>query len=368
MVSNITNTTETSSFPLQDKKAQTQEQVRKEQESFQKLIEQKAKAAQEATKAENTKEVKNPSQKAEDLKTSKSESAQNAAPAPKDFVAEAPSHTETPSTPANTSAQASAQNMQAQSTQASAQNNAKPVQSVQPQSAQAMPAEAKPQNNAPEMPKAAVASSAAMMAEGMKDGEINEGVKTLADVKNLGDEKALKVGDMKLESSAQNNAQSVQNAASTQAKVVNNSIKPDDQKESLESMSKNEAKPEGMSTQALLAQKAAQGSLKAAAMAASPAVDPLAQALKEVTTRDLAARKMSKAEGIEYKKEKGGEKIAVIERGRSLPKNITEANMRNAKRDEAYREVFEKFGVKEETKEDSLITQALSSESSKKKL
>ncbi len=344
MVSNITNTTETSSFPLQDKRAQTQEQVRKEQESFQKLIEQKAKAAQEATKAENTKEAKSSSQKTEDLKTSKSESAQNAASAPKDFVAETPSHTETPSTPA----------------QASAQNNAKPAQSI-PQSAQS--AEAKPQNNAPEMPKAAIASSEL---EGMKDGEINEGAKTLADVKSLGDEKALKVGDMKLESSTQNNAQNAQNAASTQAKAVNNSIKPDVQKESLESM--NEAKPEGMSTQALLAQKAAQGSLKAPAMAASLAADPLAQALKEVTTRDLAARKMSKAEGIEYKKEKGGEKIAVIERGRSLPKNITEANMRNAKRDEAYREVFEKFGVKEETKEDSLITQALSSESSKKKL
>lgn len=347
MVSNITNTTETSSFPLQDKRAQTQEQVRKEQESFQKLIEQKAKAAQEAMKAENTKEAKSSSQKTEDLKTSKSESAQNAASAPKDFVAKAPSHTETPSTPA----------------QASAQNNAKPAQSIQPQSAQS--AEAKPQNNAPEMPKAAIASSAAML-EGMKDGEINEGAKTLADVKSLGDEKALKVGDMKLESSTQNNAQNAQNAASTQAKVVNNSIKPDAQKESLESM--NEAKPEGMSTQALLAQKAAQGSLKAAAMAASPAVDPLAQALKEVTTRDLAARKMSKAGGIEYKKEKGGEKIAVIERGRSLPKNITEANIRNAKRDEAYREVFEKFGITEETKEDSLITQALSSESNKKKL
>ena len=342
MVSNITNTTETSSFPSQDKRAQTQEQVRKEQESFQKLIEQKAKAAQEAMKAENTKEAKNPSQKTEDLKTSKSESAQNAASAPKDFVAEAPSHTETPSTPA----------------QASAQNNAKPAQSIQPQSAQS--AEAKPQNNAPEMPT--IASSAAML-EGMKDGEINEGAKTLADVKSLGDEKALKVGDMKLESSTQNNAQNAQNAASTQAKVAN-SIKA--QKESLESM--NEAKPEGMSTQALLAQKAAQGSLKAPAMAASLAADPLAQALKEVTTRDLAARKMSKVEGIEYKKEKGGEKIAVIERGKSLPKNITEANIRNAKRDEAYREVFEKFGVKEETKEDSLITQALSSESNKKKL
>lgn len=343
MVSNITNTTETSSFPLQDKRAQTQEQVRKEQESFQKLIEQKAKAAQEATKAENTKEAKSSSQKTEDLKTSKSESAQNAASAPKDFVAKAPSHTETPSTPA----------------QASAQNNAKPAQSIQPQSAQS--AEAKPQNNAPEMPKAAIASSAAML-EGMKDGGINEGAKTLADVKSLGDEKALKVGDMKLESSTQNNAQ---NAASTQAKVVNNSIKPDAQKESLESM--NEAKPEEMSTQALLAQKAAQGSLKAAAMA-SLAVDPLAQALKEVTTRDLAARKMSKAEGIEYKKEKGGEKIAVIERGRSLPKNITEANIRNAKRDEAYREVFEKFGITEETKEDSLASQTLNSESNKKKL
>lgn len=346
MVSNITNTTETSSFPLQDKRAQTQEQVRKEQESFQKLIEQKAKAAQEAMKAENTKEAKSSSQKTEDLKTSKSESAQNAASAPKD-VAEAPSHTETPSTPA----------------QASAQNNAKPAQS-KPQSAQS--AEAKPQNNAPEMPKAAIASSAAML-EGMKDGEINEGAKTLADVKSLGDEKALKVGDMKLESSTQNNAQNAQNAqnaASTQAKVAN-SIKPDVQKESLESM--NEAKPEGMSTQALLAQKAAQGSLKAAAMA-SPALDPLAQALKEVTTRDLAARKMSKAGGIEYKKEKGGEKIAVIERGRSLPKNITEANIRNAKRDEAYREVFEKFGITEETKEDSLASQALNSESNKKKL
>ena len=340
MVSNITNTTETSSFPLQDKKAQTQEQVRKEQESFQKLIEQKAKAAQEATKAENTKEGS--SQKTEDLKTSKSENAQNAASAPKDVV-KAPSHTETPSTPA----------------QASTQNNAKPAQSI-PQSAQS--AEAKPQNNAPEMPKAAIASSAAML-EGMKDGEINEGAKTLADVKSLGDEKALKVGDMKLESSTQNNAQNAQNAASTQANVAN-SIKA--QKESLESM--NEAKPEGMSTQALLAQKAAQGSLKAPAMAASLAADPLAQALKEVTTRDLAARKMSKAGGIEYKKEKGGEKIAVIERGKSLPKNITEANIRNAKRDEAYREVFEKFGVKEETKEDSLITQALSSESNKKKL
>lgn len=342
MVSNITNTTETSSFPLQDKRAQTQEQVRKEQESFQKLIEQKAKAAQEAMKAENTKEAKSSSQKTEDLKTSKSESAQNAASAPKD-VAQAPSHTETPSTPA----------------QASAQNNAKPAQSI-PQSAQS--AEAKPQNNAPEMPKTAIASSAAML-EGMKDGEINEGAKTLADVKSLGDEKALKVGDMKLESSTQNNAQNAQNAASTQAKVAN-SIKA--QKESLESM--NEAKPEGMSTQALLAQKAAQGSLKAPAMAASLAADPLAQALKEVTTRDLAARKMSKAGGIEYKKEKGGEKIAVIERGKSLPKNITEANIRNAKRDEAYREVFEKFGITEETKEDSLITQALSSESNKKKL
>lgn len=337
MVSNITNTTETSSFPLQDKRAQTQEQVRKEQESFQKLIEQKAKAAQEAMKAEKTKEGS--SQKTEDLKTSKSESAQNAASAPKD-VAQAPSHTETPSTPA----------------QASAQNNAKPAQS-KPQSAQS--AEAKPQNNAPEMPT--IASSAAML-EGMKDGEINEGAKTLADVKSLGDEKALKVGDMKLESSTQNNAQNAQNTASTQAKVAN-SIKA--QKESLESM--NEAKPEGMSTQALLAQKAAQGSLKAPAMA-SLAVDPLAQALKEVTTRDLAARKMSKAGGIEYKKEKGGEKIAVIERGRSLPKNITEANIRNAKRDEAYREVFEKFGITEETKEDSLASQALNSESNKKKL
>ena len=52
----------------------------------------------------------------------------------------------------------------------------------------------------------------------------------------------------------------------------------------------------------------------------------------------------------------------MIERGKSLPKNITEANIRNAKRDEAYREVFEKFGITEETKEDSLASQTLNSE------
>lgn len=298
MVSNIANTSEVNVFPLQDIKAQTQEQVKKEQESFQKLIEQKAKE-QEKKNAASTKE---------DVKKTSSSSGEKS-------ISE-----KAESTPGNKAKESFPQEQafqkQADSSQTAVSSPANGQGAAESKSAKT---EANP-----------ASATSLSQTTGTKPAglEKSQDTKTLGDVKNMADSSQLDAQKMKVEShvksqeNVKNSAEMANQAGSTQ---------------------KREGAP--MGTQALLTQTALNANKSSTLSPADS--DPLAQALKEVTAKDLATRKINKSGGIEYKKDRGGERVAVIARGRSLPKNITEANLANAKRGEAYKEVFEKFGVKD---------------------
>ncbi|CBG40036.1 Putative hypothetical protein [Helicobacter mustelae 12198] len=111
-------------------------------------------------------------------------------------------------------------------------------------------------------------------------------------------------------------------------------------KEPSKDVSTENTKVQKMSTQELLEQKK-QNPIKSQ----KPVGEPLAQALREINTKDLALRKKQNQENkMEYKQE-GGEKIAVIQRGHHLPKNIAEPRLREEKKELELQKVLDKFGV-----------------------
>lgn len=253
MVNNINNKVENTPSLPKDKKTQTQEMVKKEQESFSKLIQEKTKN----TQVEDNKTV----EKKRDIDLSKeSLLAQNTAPSQ--------------------------------------------LQNIK---------------NTKEMPESKTNS--------INPKDTTNQNKTLNDIKQLAHENELNLQDMQLE---QENLQET-------------------------------PKQETMGTQSLLEQKKLTNAIKATAIS-----QPLAQALKEISLKDKESRMMQKAQKLEYKMENKTEKIAVIQRGKSLPKNIVEARLRNEKREMAYQNAFDRFGVK--TKEETNVLQeALGSTEDKKK-
>ncbi|MCE3036704.1 hypothetical protein LW135_02505 [Helicobacter sp. faydin-H20] len=129
----------------------------------------------------------------------------------------------------------------------------------------------------------------------------------------------------------------------------------------------NESKPVKnmqMSTQELLEQKTKVGSKKPQEIS-----EPLAQALKEINAKDVEERRRLQGKNkIEYKEEGRGERIAIIERGKNLPKNIVDSKIREGKKEEAYNKAFEKFGYKREGVEfKDLVMQEALQEMDKKK-
>lgn len=255
MLDNINASTPTSSAPQPDKKAQSQEKVKKEQEDFSKLIEEKSAQAEKKPKAESKGESEG---KGESLAA-----AQNAAQ--------------------NTSKEA-ADKLGEQ--------------------------------------KDKLASKATAPQES----------KTLNDVKKLADEKEL---------NAQNIALKQEGGADSAPKNQN---------------------PIG--TKELLEKQASQNVVKNS----PPVPEPLAQALREISAKEAQNRREEKASQMQYKIEKSTEKIAVIGRGKNLPKNIVEARMRNERREMAYDNALAKFGVKSTGEDNSLMQEALNLDEKKKSL
>ena len=96
--------------------------------------------------------------------------------------------------------------------------------------------------------------------------------------------------------------------------------------------------------------------------------EPLAQALREISAKEAQNRREEKASQMQYKIEKSTEKIAVIGRGKNLPRNIVEARMRNERREMAYDNALAKFGVKSTGEDNSLMQEALNLDEKKKSL
>lgn len=158
--------------------------------------------------------------------------------------------------------------------------------------------------------------------------------KKLSDIKNLAENKQLNPSQIALQ-------QEQEKQENSEAKKVSGNIST---QELLEQKSKTEIKkPQQVS-------------------------EPLAQALREINTKDVEARrKLNQNNKMEYKQEGKSEKIAVIERGKNLPKNIVESKIREEKKEEAFQKVFDKFGVKREGVEDNIMQEALSSVANDKK-
>ena len=256
MLDNINASTPTSSAPQPDKKAQSQEKVKKEQEDFSKLIEEKSAQAEKKPKAESKGEGEG---KGESLAA-----AQNATQ--------------------GTSKEAVADKLSES--------------------------------------KDKLASKATAPQES----------KTLNDVKKLADEKEL---------NAQNIALKQEGGADSAPKNQN---------------------PIG--TKELLEKQASQNVVKNS----PPVPEPLAQALREISAKEAQNRREEKASQMQYKIEKSTEKIAVIGRGKNLPKNIVEARMRNERREMAYDNALAKFGVKSTGEDNSLMQEALNLDEKKKSL
>lgn len=255
MVSNINTQAENKTPLVKDKKTQTQEAVKKEQENFSKLIQEKVK---------NTDTPKNEEKKSSPLE-------------------------------------------------------AIPTQNVTPNTLT---------NNIDTTKNPASKESLSIASEKIAD------TKTLGDVKKLAEDKELNLQNMEL------------------------------QKENISKESNNQ-KQESLGTQNLLEQKKQTNLIKTAAIS-----QPLAQALKEISSKDKEIRKTQKPNKLEYQFESKTEKIAVIQRGKTLPKSIVESKMRNERREMAYQKAFDRFGIKN-TKEDTNIMQEalqIKSEDKKKSL
>lgn len=150
--------------------------------------------------------------------------------------------------------------------------------------------------------------------------------KKLSDIKTLADEKNLKSGNVKLEQ---------KNIKSPSSMPINQSVstsKTSTHTDNIQTQNEKPSDTQKLTTQNLLDQK-----LKTStAMVSGTKKDtnkPLLSVLNTIDEKELKTRKkFNQNHKIEYKTEDKTEKIAIIERGKNLPKNIVEPKIYQEKR------------------------------------
>lgn len=150
--------------------------------------------------------------------------------------------------------------------------------------------------------------------------------KKLSDIKTLADEKNLKSGNVKLEQ---------KNIKSPSSMPINQSVstsKTSTHTDNIQTQNEKPSDTQKLTTQNLLDQK-----LKTStAMVSGAKKDtnkPLLSVLNTIDEKELKTRKkFNQNHKIEYKTEDKTEKIAIIERGKNLPKNIVEPKIYQEKR------------------------------------
>lgn len=152
--------------------------------------------------------------------------------------------------------------------------------------------------------------------------------KKLSDIKTLADEKNLKPENIKLDKNTKNPS-SIKVDESTPTSKTNT---PTTLADSIEAQNKKPSDTQKLTTQNLLDQKIKTST----AMASGAKKDenkPLSSVLNTIDEKELKTRKkFNQNHKIEYKTEDKTEKIAIIERGKNLPKNIVEPKIYQEKR------------------------------------
>lgn len=152
--------------------------------------------------------------------------------------------------------------------------------------------------------------------------------KKLSDIKTLADEKNLKPQNIKLDKNTKNPS-SIKVDESTPTSKTNT---PTTLTDSIEAQNKKPSDTQKLTTQNLLDQKIKTST----AMASGAKKDenkPLSSVLNTIDEKELKTRKkFNQNHKIEYKTEDKTEKIAIIERGKNLPKNIVEPKIYQEKR------------------------------------
>lgn len=153
--------------------------------------------------------------------------------------------------------------------------------------------------------------------------------KKLSDIKTLADEKNLKADNIKLDKNVKNpNGMKVDESTPTSKSNPHT----DNHADNIETQNKKPSDTQKLTTQNLLDQK-----LKTSTAMASGAkkaeTKPLSSVLNTIDEKELKTRKkFNQNHKIEYKTEDKTEKIAIIERGKNLPKNIVEPKIYQEKR------------------------------------
>lgn len=152
--------------------------------------------------------------------------------------------------------------------------------------------------------------------------------KKLSDIKTLADEKNLKPENIKLDKNTKNPS-SIKVDESTPTSKTN---APTTLSDNIEAQNKKPSDTQKLTTQNLLDQKIKTST----AMASGAKKDenkPLSSVLNTIDEKELKTRKkFNQNHKIEYKTEDKTEKIAIIERGKNLPKNIVEPKIYQEKR------------------------------------
>lgn len=152
--------------------------------------------------------------------------------------------------------------------------------------------------------------------------------KKLSDIKTLADEKNLKPENIKLDKNTKNPS-SIKVDESTPTSKTN---APTTLTDNIEEQNKKPSDTQKLTTQNLLDQKIKTST----AMASGAKKDenkPLSSVLNTIDEKELKTRKkFNQNHKIEYKTEDKTEKIAIIERGKNLPKNIVEPKIYQEKR------------------------------------
>lgn len=152
--------------------------------------------------------------------------------------------------------------------------------------------------------------------------------KKLSDIKTLADEKNLKPQNIKLDKNTKNPS-SIKVDESTPTSKTNT---PTTLTDNIEEQNKKPSDTQKLTTQNLLDQKIKTST----AMASGAKKDenkPLSSVLNTIDEKELKTRKkFNQNHKIEYKTEDKTEKIAIIERGKNLPKNIVEPKIYQEKR------------------------------------
>lgn len=157
--------------------------------------------------------------------------------------------------------------------------------------------------------------------------------KKLSDIKTLADEKNLKADNIKLDKNVKNpNGMKVDESTPTSKSNPHTDNHENNHADNIETQNKKPSDTQKLTTQNLLDQK-----LKTSTAMASGAkkaeTKPLSSVLNTIDEKELKTRKkFNQNHKIEYKTEDKTEKIAIIERGKNLPKNIVEPKIYQEKR------------------------------------